>query len=161
MKNIVLIGMMGCGKTTIGKLLAEELSYEFIDCDEYLENRFNTKISNCFLISEEYFRNLESQCTEELSKHTKKVISTGGGIVTREKNIEYLKDDIVFFINRPIELIVDSIDKEDRPLIKNKNKSTIIDIYNSRLDLYKKYCDFEIINDSSIEYVINEIKKLI
>ncbi len=80
MKNIVLIGMMGCGKSTIGKILSEKMNYNFVDCDDYLENKYNKKISDCFLVSESYFRDLETVCLEELSKSNKNILSTGGGM---------------------------------------------------------------------------------
>ncbi len=153
--------MMGCGKSTIGKMLAEEIGYNFVDCDEYLENKYNKTIPECFEISEKYFRDLESECVKELSLQSGNVLSTGGGIVLRAENIEVFKDDVVIFINRPIENILSDVDKSNRPLINNQDSSKVLEIYNSRIELYKSSCDFEIVNDGSIEAVLNEIKKII
>ncbi len=153
--------MMGCGKTTIGKRMASELGYNFVDCDEYLEKKYNKTITECFDISEKYFRDLESECLKELSEQSGNVLSTGGGMVLREENVKLFKDDIIIFINRPIENILSDVDKSNRPLINNQDSSKIIEIYNSRINIYKKSCDFEVVNDKSIEEIISEIKKII
>lgn len=89
--NLVLIGMPGCGKSTIGKILSKELNMKFYDADKYLEDRNNMKISDMFKRGEEFFRNLESAALKELSFEENSVIATGGGAVTREKNILCLK----------------------------------------------------------------------
>lgn len=151
---------MGCGKTTIGKVLAKEIKYDFIDCDEYLESRFDITIKECFDISEKYFRDLETDCVKEISEYKNKVISTGGGIVLKKENIELLKDDIIVFINRPLDNILSDIELDTRPLVKNGGKEAVIQIYNSRLNLYKQYCHYEVANDKSIEMIVNEIKNL-
>lgn len=148
---------MGCGKTTIGKKLSKELRQDFIDCDEYLEKKYNITISECFAISEKYFRDLETECIEELSKFERKIISTGGGIILKSENMDFLKNDTVIFINRPLENILRDIDNQNRPLIKN-DKEKLVTLYNERIGLYKKYCNFEILNNSTIEDVIEKIK---
>lgn len=155
--------MMGCGKTTIGKLLSEKLKFDFIDCDEYLENKYNKTIKECFDISENYFRELETSCCVELSNFSNKIISTGGGIVKNKRNIELFKDDIIIFVNRPIEDILSDINCECRPLILNTDKKRIKDIYDNRIILYKTHCTYEINNNKNINLVvddiINQIKK--
>ncbi len=147
---------MGCGKTTIGKCLAESLELELIDCDDYLEKKYNKTISECFDISEEYFRNLETECLKELCETKGKVISTGGGVVLNKRNMDLLKDDFVIFINRPLENILSDVDCQKRPLIKN-DKEKLRSIYIERIDLYKKYCDIEVINDCGLQDVLIEI----
>ncbi len=149
---------MGCGKSTIGKLLAQKLDYNFIDCDTYLEQKYEKTIDECFKISESYFRELESNCLEELTKGKSQIISTGGGVVTVEKNLEYLKDDLVIFINRPLELILSDVDTATRPLLKD-GKEKLIGIYDERINLYKKFCDFEIINDVDLDTIVDLILK--
>ncbi len=147
---------MGCGKTTIGKALAKRLGLDFVDCDKYLEERFNTTISACFDISEEYFRGLETECVKELSLSKGKVISTGGGVVLHKRNIDLLQNDLIIFINRPLENILNDIDCQKRPLIKN-DKEKLRKIYNERIDLYKKYCDIEVLNDRGFQDVVLEV----
>ncbi len=153
--------MMGCGKSTIGEELAKRIDYDFVDCDRYLEKRHNTTIPECFAISESYFRDVESICLVDLSRLSKQVISTGGGCVTRDINMSLFEDDIVVFINRPLENILSDLDTTNRPLAKKD----FTEIYNSRLDLYKKYCDVEVLNNSTVddvvETIVDKIKELI
>ena len=128
-KNIVLIGMPGCGKSTIGCLLSEKLSLEFIDVDEYIEKNEEMTISSMFEISEEYFRQIESKYIEKVSKLNSTVISTGGGVVKNKCNMLLLKkSSVIIYINRKIEDIISDIDDSNRPLLKD-NKEKLYDLY--------------------------------
>lgn len=160
-KNIVLIGLSGCGKTTIGKIIAERLSLPFYDVDEYIENKENKLIKDIFLLGEGYFRKLETIAIGEINKKCPIVISTGGGAVKSSCNMEILQNNsIIFFINRPIENIVKDIDISCRPLLAD-DISKIYKLYEERYNLYKKYSNFEVLNDKNIDDVVNKIIKLI
>lgn len=148
-KNVVLIGMPGSGKSTIGKLLAKKLGMEFFDMDEYIEKVENKSIIDMFQLGEEYFRDAETKASMELSNKSSKVISTGGGIVKRKINIDLLKKNgIVIFLNRPLEIIKRDINTSSRPLLKD-GIQLLNQMYEERISLYKKYCDYEIINNGS------------
>ena len=163
MKNIVLIGIMGCGKSTIGRLLSEKLNLSFVDMDNSIENKTKMKINDIFkTYGEDYFRTLEEQIAEELSKKSGLVISTGGGIVTKEESISYLKNNgIVIFLKRDLNDIL-KINMKNRPLLNN-NPEKIFEIMNQRKALYEKYSDFCISNDdnpkNTVEKIIEIIKK--
>ncbi len=164
-KNIVIIGMPGSGKTTIGFLVAKKLNMKFIDMDNEIERIEKKSISEMFSINEDYFRDAETRYTIELGKLNSFVISTGGGIIKRKENIDYMKvNSIIVFLNREPENIIGDIDVKSRPLIKDKINS-IYKLYNERIPLYKNYCDIEILNDTTIEVVvdriINAVSKLI
>lgn len=157
MKNIVIIGMPGSGKTTVGLLLSEKLNMKFVDMDEYIKIMENKSISEMFAISEEYFRNVESKCAKILGKKSSLVIATGGGIVKRRENIDYLKkNSLIVFLNRPPERIIKDIDITTRPLLK-EGKDKVYTLYNERLHLYKKYCTIEVLNDKTLNDAVNEI----
>ena len=161
MKNIVLIGLMGAGKTTIGQILSEKLSKDVVDMDDYIENKYNMSIPDMFKISEEYFREKESDCVLEISKRENVIISTGGGIIKNPKNMEVLRDKgIVIYIDRPVEYILRDIDVAHRPLLKN-NPSKLYDLYNQRHEVYKSYAHHHFINDGSIEDIVNKILEVI
>lgn len=155
-KGIVLIGMPGAGKTTIGRYISEKLNFKFVDMDEFIERSSKKSIKEIFDQGEDLFRAFETKTCEVLSRLDNVVISTGGGVVKKEENMDYYKDFVVVFINRPLELILDDIDVDSRPLLKD-GKERIINIYRERIDLYNKYLDIEVINDGSIEDVAKDI----
>lgn len=120
--NIYLIGMMGAGKTTVGKLLAEKLSYDFFDTDNLIEKSSQTTIKEIFdTKGEARFRELESQALEQVSNnYQKSVIATGGGIVTQDKNWEYLSQGLSIWLNVDLNLLNQRLAKDKqthRPLI--------------------------------------------
>ncbi|MFA9398390.1 MAG: shikimate kinase [Clostridiaceae bacterium] len=156
-KNVILIGMPGCGKTTIGKLLAEKLKLSFLDMDEYIEKKQDQTIESIFNKGEDYFRKIEEEAVYSIKEKKCFVISTGGGVIKSQINIKNLKENgYVIFINRDIEDIYNDVDTEKRPLLKDK-KDNLYKLYNERLDLYRKYCDIEIKNKGSIEDVLDDI----
>lgn len=161
MKNIVLIGMPGCGKSTIAKILGEKLDKEVVEMDEYIQEKYKMTIKEMFDVNEDYFRDKETNVAEEISKTNDKIISTGGGIVTRKENIKYLKrNGIIIFINRPLENIISDIDSSTRPLLKD-GKERLYKLYNERYELYKTYCDIEIINDKTLNLIINDMLDIV
>lgn len=149
-KNIVLIGMPGCGKTTIGKVIAKELSMKFYDMDDYIEKKTNQKISELFEKGEEYFRDIESSVCEELAKKESSIISTGGGVIKRKENIDFLKKNgVIIFIDRPVDNIIGDVDISRRPLLK-EGKEKVLKLYEERYSLYKTHADKIVINNSDI-----------
>lgn len=161
-QNIVLIGMPGCGKTTIGKLVADKLNIGFCDIDQYIEVKAQQCIPDIFKNDGEvYFRKLESEAVEEVSKYRGSVISTGGGVVKFHKNMEILnKSGIIIFVNRALENVIADIQTDGRPLLKD-GKERLYKLYKERIDLYKKYCDYEVINDDSIESMVEKIIEIV
>lgn len=155
--NLVLIGIMGAGKTTIGKLLSKKLNYKYIDTDEYIEKQNNMTINEMFKISENHFREKEKEAIKSISKFDDTIISCGGGVVKNRENIKFLKrNGIIFYIDRPVEMILNNIDCSKRPLLKD-NKNKLYDIFNERKDLYEKAADYHILNDGSEEECIAKI----
>lgn len=148
-KNIVLIGMPGSGKTTIGMLLAKKLDACFIDMDQYIENTWGQTIPQLFLRGEAYFRKLESEAVASLKDTKPAVISTGGGTVKDPSNMDILKENgVIVFIDRPLEDIAKDINLTDRPLLKG-GAERLREIYHERYGLYSRYCDIRIVNDRS------------
>lgn len=124
-KNIVLTGLSGCGKTTIGKLLQKYFpDFKFVDTDEIIVYNEKRSINEIFATDgEEFFRNLETQTVKNISNKNNLIISTGGGIVLREKNIEYLKKNgLVFYLKTTPEILAKRLEgKTDRPLLNNSD----------------------------------------
>lgn len=152
MQNIVLVGMPGCGKTTVGKALAEQLNRPFFDADEEILKRTGKSaeawIEAC---GEAVFRQKETEVLESLCKQSGTVIATGGGAVTVPKNADILRQNsIVFFINRD----VSALPVEGRPLSK---ATALSEMYEVRLPMYRSVCDYEIAADGSVEAVVRRI----
>ena len=101
MKNIVLIGMPGCGKSTLGRCLAERLGRDFIDADPEIEKDSGKTIPELFAVSEDFFRKQETRTTKRLSALQDKVLAMGGGVVLRQENIISLKENgLIIFLDR-------------------------------------------------------------
>lgn len=164
MKNIVLIGMSGVGKTTIGNSLSNVLNKEFIDMDKVISKNAGISISKIFsLYGESYFRSLENELTKEICRKQDKIISTGGGIVLNTENMVRLKQNgLIVLLNGSIDTLTKNLLKSTqvRPLLNDKlNLSKDIEsIYNRRKELYLSNADYIInVDNKSIDKIIYEI----
>lgn len=157
--KVVLIGMPGCGKTTIGKVLAKEINYNFYDMDSFIKDISKRTIEDLFNEGEDIFREVETDACIKLSKKKRAIISSGGGVVKKSENIDILKENcIIVFINRPIENIIEDVDVNTRPLLKD-GKEKIYNLYEERIELYKNAADIEIENVGYLKDTIEIIKK--
>lgn len=162
-KNIILIGYRGSGKTTVGKFLADKIKYEFADTDEYIEK--NQKISIPEIVDRygwNYFRNIETKITKSISLNNNMVVSTGGGIILRQENMDNLKKNgwTVYLRTTPLKIYDRIKDSQNRPSLTG-NKSFLDEIYEvlkEREHLYEKYADYIIDTD---DYNITELSEVL
>ena len=163
-KNIVLIGMMAAGKTTIGFKLAKKLKYEFIDIDTEIEKSENQKIADIFQIrGEEYFRKVEERVSLNLLENTRGVISIGGGAFLNEKIRKKIKkNSCSFWLDWKIRTILNRISKNKRrPLALKLNNKDITSLYQKRVKFYK-LSDFKVnCENKNKNEIINHISKII
>lgn len=154
MCNIVLIGMAGCGKTTVGNALAKLLGKEFVDTDEIIVNTENKPIPEIFAEKgEDYFRWCENVAVNLAGKQKSQIIATGGGVVTREENYKPLaQNGIIVFINRDADLLPTN----GRPLSQMHGVKAL---YEKRMPLYRKFADIEINGNGTIDEVAERIVK--
>lgn len=150
--NIVLVGYMGSGKTTVGKYIAEKYGYDFLDTDSYIVDREGMSINDIFAVKgEQYFRELETEILSEFKeKLTNTVLSTGGGLPLRRENSELLKEiGKVYYLNSSPDTIYDRIkDCTDRPLLAGSNPyEKIREMLAQRHPLYLQAADIEIRTD--------------
>ena len=167
MKNIVLIGMSGVGKSTIGKALSIALNMKFVDTDVLIEDKVEKSIEDIFLLyGESYFRILESKIIDELSVLDDLIIATGGGIVLDSNNIIRLKENgVLILLDSSVDNIVKNINgsKINRPLLNGNGDiyKKIRNMYNNRKYLYQSSADFIIyVDNKSINEIIYEIGEI-
>jgi len=159
MKNIVLIGLTGCGKTTIGKKLAKAFSMDFVDMDEYIEQKEGKTVSDIFKDSgEPYFRSLETVVSKELSETGGKIIATGGGVILNPKNMEFLKQNAVtVFLDRSPDDILKKINLSVRPMLA-KNQNRLYELYTERLPLYETYADLRVTGGTDVFKTLKQVE---
>ena len=152
MENTVLIGMPGCGKSTVGKLLAQALNKTFVDADAEIEKAALMSIPQIFAQSGEAgFRRIETQVLSELGKQSALVIATGGGCVTREENYTHLhRNGKIIWIQRPIQ----QLPTEGRPL---SQAGSVQDMYHIRKPMYERFADITAENCCSPEETVTHI----
>ena len=155
-QNIVLVGMPGCGKSTVGKIVASELGFEFIDTDEaIIKATGNTPAQIITESGEKSFRDVEASVISDISSKQGKVIATGGGAVLRKENVDSLKyNGRIYFLDRNIEDIKPT---DDRPL--SKDFESLKKLYNERYEIYLSVCDKQIQCVDEIKANVNAIIK--
>lgn len=146
--KIALIGMMGSGKSAVGRELANLTGYRFIDTDEEIEKAYG-KIPEIFASKgEEAFRDFESEMIKALEGTRGAIIATGGGVIKREQNMQYLKNSCkIVYLTADIDVIYDRIHSTDRPLGGGKSKEELQKLFLQRKALYEKYSDFIVTTD--------------
>jgi len=165
--KIILVGMMGSGKTTIGKLLSNKLGYSFVDLDKIIEENSGVKINTIFEIEgEEGFRERELQVLSDCIEMDKVVISTGGGIVTNEKSrIHLIKHNaLIIYLKANLQTLCNRLKNDNsRPMLNVDNKEQVIEkILEDRDPYYKDLADMDVDTSQmkSIDVVKFIIKKM-
>jgi len=163
MKNIILIGMMGSGKTSIGKAISKTASLSFIDTDAMIENRLNMTIPQIFSqYGEAYFRSMEADAAQQAATCVNTVIATGGGMVTNPQSMTLLKASgfVVYLRCNPRLLYKRTAKDHNRPLLDThmERLEKLENLLSQRGHLYTQYSDFILDTDES---TINELTEMI
>jgi len=161
MKNIVLVGFMGGGKTSVGKSIRDTLKMRLVNTDDLIEKKEGMSIAGIFAKKgESYFRKLEREIVKEISKSENSIIDTGGGVVINEDNVKDLKKNgLIFCLNAtPEEILRRTKRYVHRPLLNVDDPLTEIkELLNKRKEYYKR-ADYQIdTNGKSIEEIAKEI----
>ncbi|HKI73899.1 MAG TPA: shikimate kinase AroK [Pseudomonadales bacterium] len=160
--NIFLVGPMGVGKTTIGKMLAKELSLEFIDSDQEIERRAGADVSWIFDVEgEQGFRDRESQVIDDLTNRSGVLLATGGGSVLRPMNRRILSTrGVVVFLDTSLDLQIKRTERDKkRPLLQNVDKEEVLrKLKDERQPLYEEVCDFQVfVGEGSSRRIVMDI----
>lgn len=151
-KNLVLVGMPGCGKSTVAKLLSQKTGRECVDTDSLVELCGETIPQIFAKYGEDEFRNRETQAIKSVAKEQGKIIATGGGAILREENrIALRENSTVIFLNAPLETLA----TEGRPL--SKDYETLCKMYEKRLPLYLETADLTVEVDPDPEVTVRRI----
>lgn len=152
MENIILIGMPGSGKSTVGQILAQKLSRRFVDADVAIVEKAGMSIPDLFMQQgEDGFRALETQVLAELGKQSGLIIATGGGCVTREANYNSLhQNGTIFCLNRDLS----RLPTDGRPLSQS---GKLEEMYRIRKPLYDRFADCHIDNNGGVETTVSQI----
>lgn len=155
-KNIVLIGMSGCGKSRIARILSKKLGFDLVDTDSVIRSKHGN-ITELFEKGEEYFRDIETKEVLLLEGINDTVIATGGGCIIREENMQSLKKNgIAVYIQRSSQSIIKTSNLSGRPLLAGGIES-IDTLFRKRRHLYERYADITVTNEDDISAVVGEI----
>ncbi len=161
MQNIILIGPMGSGKTTVGKQLAKRLRLDFVDSDHMIEERCGVSISTIFDIEgEEGFRKRETKMLAELCEQSGVILATGGGAIVSEENRILLRKGFVVYLKTSIETQMARTQKnQNRPLLDNVDaEEKLKQLMAERGPLYEQEADLVVISgDRVVSKVVDEI----
>ena len=157
--KLYLIGMMGSGKTTLGKALADKLNYQFIDMDVYIENEVKMSINEIFSIhGEAWFREYEKKVLNDFFKMDNLVIATGGGVIKNKEN-KKLMDGKCIYLSVPLKELEDRLQNDNtRPLLKTRS---VKDILLERIPLYEYFSDITVENvcmEKALNQILEELK---
>ena len=156
MQNIILVGMPGCGKSTVGKLLSTQLEREFVDADKCIEQRAGISIPEIFNnYGESVFRKIESDVLRDLGMRSGLIIATGGGCVTKQENYRPLhQNGTIVWLHRNIE----QLPTDGRPLSISQDLQRM---YAMRKPLYEQFADIQVNNDNTPEMTADSILSMI
>lgn len=155
MENIVLVGMPGCGKSTVGKYLSDKTGKQFFDADQEIEKYAGESIPEIFRkYGEDRFRQIESSVLCELGKRSGCIIATGGGCITRAENYNHLhQNSAIIWLQRDLNVLPTN----GRPL---SQKDKLRDMYAIRGPLYAKFADYTVENNTTAQDAVDKILRL-
>lgn len=163
MKNIILTGMPGTGKTTVGKHIASSLGFDFYDTDEILQNIHNRKISEWLKKDEDDFRQAEEKIFERLSKMNHAIIATGGGTVLEPSSRLIMRSSMTIWLKTAPGILAERLRNNTRPVFNSDDdlENQISDLYDIRLPLYADSSLFSIDTGIlTVEEVSNVVQQL-
>lgn len=150
-KNVILCGFMGCGKTTVGRALAEKAGYRFADMDDLIEKEQGKSIARIFKEEgEAAFRRMETETARKLSAQSRLVVAAGGGALLNPENAALFRaTGVIVLLDLPVEALQERLkDDTSRPLLQKPDRNALIrELYEKRMPLYRAAADLAICAD--------------
>ena len=161
-EHIFLVGMAGCGKSTLGLRLAQALGLPFVDTDQRVSEIMGMTVNDIYTaLGEEFFRNAETAVLAEMACVQPCVISTGEGTVLTEENITIMKNHgIILFIDRPLDQILSDIKMDRRPTLRGGTHEDVIVQYSARIGYYRSAADYRLDNSHGYQYGLYALSAL-
>ena len=151
-RHIFIIGMPGCGKSSLGRRVASNMGLRYVDMDQRISDAVGCTIPEIFeRYGEQAFRNAETNMLIQLTREQPSLVSTGGGTVMRENNRAIMRNSgLILLIDRPLEQIMSDIKLDRRPLLAQKGLGEVERLYHERIDTYRSVAD--LVLDNSLGY---------
>ena len=162
-RHIFIIGMPGCGKSSLGRRVAGNLGIRYVDTDQRIVDAVGCSIPEIFeKYGEQAFRNAETNMLIQLTREEPSIISTGGGTVMREENRAIMRNSgLILLIDRPLEQILGDIKLDRRPLLAKKGLGEVERLYHARIDTYRAAADLVLDNSQGYQAGMMNMEKLI
>ncbi|MBQ8081839.1 MAG: shikimate kinase [Clostridia bacterium] len=162
-EHIFLVGMAGCGKTSLGSRAAQHLGVPYVDTDQRLSEIMGMSVNDIYAaLGEEFFRNAETAVLAELAGLTPAVISTGEGTVLTEDNITIMRNHgTIIFVDRPLDQILSDIKMDRRPTLRGGTHEVVIEQYGQRIGFYRSAADYRFDNSRGFVYGLSGLIELI
>ncbi len=162
-RHIFIIGMPGCGKSSLGRKVASNLGLPYVDTDQRIEQAVGCPTTQIFeRYGEQAFRNAETNVLIQLSREPGSIVSTGGGMVLRDVNRAIMRNHgIILLVDRPLEEIMGDIKLDRRPLLKKKGLGEVERLYNERIGIYRQVADAVLDNGHGYFAGLSGMEKII
>ncbi len=162
-RHIFIIGMPGCGKSSLGRKVASNLGLPYVDTDQRIEQAVGCPTTQIFeRYGEQAFRNAETNALIQLTREPAAIVSTGGGMVMRDVNRAIMRNHgIIVLIDRPLEEIMGDIKLNRRPLLAKKGLGEVERLYHERIDTYRAVADVVLDNSHGYYAGLSGMEKLI
>lgn len=162
-RHIFLIGMPGCGKSSLGKKSASYLGVNYVDTDQRIERVFGMPTAQVFQqYGEQAFRAAETNMLIHLTREPAALVSTGGGTVMRPQNLSIMRNHgLIILIDRPLDHILSDIKLNRRPLLAEKGLPEVERLYHERMPVYREAADIILDNSHGYYAGVNGLEKLI